>query len=287
MRIENIFGVLWISAFASATINWSNISPVQDLPGFWDEREIKSLRNIQAPTREARIIGGQIVRPHSHPYQAGLLSEFGSNTGLCGGSIISRRSILTAAHCLYGSIKTTTILGAHTITTPEPTQTVLTAPSAAYRIHRSYNPANLNNDIAILISPSAIQFNWWIQPIALAAATSSSFVGELATVSGWGNDGSRGISSQLRSVQNRIISNSQCALTFGGFIIDSTICLSTAGIRGPCDSDSGGPLTVQSGRNRLQIGVASFGTSSCMMGAPSGFARVSSFRNWINANVVP
>ena len=49
--------------------------------------------------------------------------------------------------------------------------------------------------------------------------------------------------------------------------------------------DSGGALVVQKDGGFVQIGVVSFGlTGGCASGAPTGFARVTSFVNWIRSN---
>ena len=49
--------------------------------------------------------------------------------------------------------------------------------------------------------------------------------------------------------------------------------------------DSGGALVVQSGNTFTQIGIASFVSSAgCASGNPSGYARVTSFRAWIQSN---
>jgi len=46
--------------------------------------------------------------------------------------------------------------------------------------------------------------------------------------------------------------------------------------------DSGGALVVQDRGGFIQIGVASFRSSAgCASGFPLGFARVTSFRDWI------
>jgi chymotrypsin len=183
-----------------------------------------------------------IVTPHTHPYQAGLLMSFSGGTGLCGGSVISPTVVLTAAHCPIGSSSTQVILGAHTLTANEATQQRRTVSSAGYRLHQSYNPSNLNNDIATLILPNAVaataQVQWSVLP---ALGVTDTFAGQLATVSGWGRiaDGSSATSAQLRSVQNNIITNAVCASTFGSTIVASTLCISTAGGRGTCNGDSG------------------------------------------------
>lgn len=85
-----LFAVLAVSANADMwdNIDWDKVVPVQDLPGFWDGRDIqqKTVKSIQ---RSPRIVGGEIANPHQFPYQIALLTSFGAGTGLCGGSIIS------------------------------------------------------------------------------------------------------------------------------------------------------------------------------------------------------
>lgn len=50
--------------------------------------------------------------------------------------------------------------------------------------------------------------------------------------------------------------------------------------------DSGGPLTVVVGGTITQIGIVSFGAAAgCHLGHPAAFARVTSFLDWINANM--
>ena len=51
---------------------------------------------ISSPAMPQRIVGGGPTDPHEYPYQV-LLTYYGSF--FCGGSLITRQHVLTAAHC--------------------------------------------------------------------------------------------------------------------------------------------------------------------------------------------
>lgn len=56
---------------------------------------------VIAPTIFSRIVGGTEATPHSYPWQTSLLLKQSSTwKHFCGGSIIGRRLVSTAAHCV-------------------------------------------------------------------------------------------------------------------------------------------------------------------------------------------
>merc|ERR1711953_1429552 len=58
-----------------------------------------------------KIVGGVEATPHESPWQVGLFF----NGYFCGGSIISEKYILTAAHCADGVYSHEVVIGAHEI----------------------------------------------------------------------------------------------------------------------------------------------------------------------------
>lgn len=88
---ENYDGPEW------APFDGSQIIPRTDFPGFWEGRDFpRTYWDISLNPRGQRIVGGVEVAPNSHPYQVALHMTVGGGTGLCGGSVLTTRSVLTA-----------------------------------------------------------------------------------------------------------------------------------------------------------------------------------------------
>src|SRR5688572_17466113 len=72
---------------------------------------------------ENRIVGGSPAANAEFPWQAALLlDDDGNDTpeGLCGGTLIAARYIVTAAHCLEGGVLTGTSCAAVGVTDIRP-----------------------------------------------------------------------------------------------------------------------------------------------------------------------
>lgn len=155
-------------------------------------------------------------------------------------------------------------------------------------VHEAYNPNNLNNDVALLRLPTAAQGNTIaVIPLAPPNWTNLDRVGMRA--SGFGRTTNTGPTvDNLMKVNLIGITNEQCRNTYGSTIIASTLCAtwSTQSGQSTCNGDSGGPLTAVSGNQHYLVGVTSFVVrNACDGGHPSGYARVTSFRSWIDNNI--
>lgn len=78
------------------------------------------------------------------------------NSWFCGATIISADWILTAAHCTDGGRSFEVILGAHNKNIVESTQVRIIA--TQFTMHPRWNPARLQNDVALIKLPSPVSF---------------------------------------------------------------------------------------------------------------------------------
>ncbi|GLV36569.1 Jonah 65Aiv [Carabus blaptoides fortunei] len=246
--------------------------------------------NVKFPMGHGRIVGGEEVVPHAYPYQAALaMKNAQDETFFCGGSLISKNMILTAAHCVDGFVSIEVTLGAHNIRNPEePTQVKST--SKIFVIHEDWKPFLLKNDIALVQLHNEIELNENVGLVSMPsrADVDKTFTDELCTVTGWGraSDSSNGLSPVLRHVELPIITNLQCSISYPFMIHDTHICINGAGGKSSCNGDSGGPLVHKDKTGQIkQIGIVSFGkVSGCEKGYPGVFTRVTEYLDWIEKN---
>ncbi|CAL4059571.1 unnamed protein product, partial [Meganyctiphanes norvegica] len=239
-----------------------------------------------------RIVSGKEVNPkRKYPWQIGLVSP--GYYISCGGSIINDRWILTAAHCIVdqntcrlkfdsSSSLRVTVGEHHQGQTSDDNSDTKKYAIKSYIKHPNYNCKTLDYDIALLELTEPIPFNNAIRPVCLPSDDSKTYVGQTATVSGWGltsTDGS--MSNYLQEVQVPILANDNC----GSWGTKAAMKLCAGGQPGKdsCGGDSGGPLVVKENNKYVQVGVVSYGhrTGCASTSYPGIYARVSKVISWI------
>lgn len=186
-----LFAVLATAAFADdTTIDWSQVKPVTQLPGFWAGRDIHFQPIPQmTPDRNGRIVNGQIATQHQFPYQVAVLTVFPQGTGLCGGSVLNANFVLSAAHCVDPDGQSAIVIfGAQDITNSnEPNQRRINVARSGIILHPGWNRNTIENDVTVLrlSSPVTLVPNV-IVPITLPTDLNDQFVDQAAVVSGWG-----------------------------------------------------------------------------------------------------
>lgn len=227
------------------------------------------------------IVGGNVATAGQFPYQVSL-QVFGIHT--CGGSLISVKHVLTAAHCVESRIHRMfmkAIIGATSLTEKNGVKHRI----KCIRSHPEYTGKmedGLKNDIAVITLRTPIVVNSLRSPIALASRDYADGV-HRGLISGWGKTSAESSSSPvLKWIAVKILSQKHCLNEYkkddsGDSYTDSKqICaLEKVGI-GACQGDSGGPLVV----NRELVGVVSW-SMLCAVGAPDVLINVFYYQDFI------
>lgn len=146
------------------------------------------LNSIEESINVDRIVGGTTAKPGQFPYVVSIRepTPFGIDEThyihQCGGSIISNRWILTAAHCTHYSNPNTLVVyvGAHHIHND----------GQIYHLeriveHPKYEITNKKRDISLLLTEKTVAFNNFVKAIPLRKGTVNE--GVTSTVAGWGS----------------------------------------------------------------------------------------------------
>ena len=261
-----------------------------------EDREPESELNDGCGTwSNGNIHAGNVAKPGSWPWQATLLFKPENLTDnrwqqFCGGTLITRSHVLTAAHCLAG-LKPCEIrvrLGNQLFESLRATELRPGDQEVAWTgLHSEYNGTTMRNDIALIRLKRALRDE--DKPVTVCLPTSSveNYVGREATIVGHGINGVRG-SKQLLEADLVVYDNSRCSSTSRGKgLFESQICAGTDdGSHDSCEGDSGGPLMVREEQEGfVQVGIVSYGTRPCSnRDIPGLYTRTSSYWRWIKKN---
>ncbi|XP_005943321.2 elastase-1 [Haplochromis burtoni] len=245
-------------------------------------------RFLEDDRTQERVVGGEVARPHSWPWQIGLqYLSGGSYYHTCGGTLIRRGWVMTAAHCVDTPRTWRVVLGDHDIYTHEGTEQYMTV-SQVY-VHPSWNSNNVAGgyDIALLRLTSDATLNNYVQLAALPPANQVLPNNNPCYISGWGRTQTGGqISAQLKQASLPVVDYNTCSSSgWWGSTVKTTMVCAGGGSNSGCQGDSGGPLNCSVGGQYVVHGVTSFVSSSGCNAyqKPTVFTRVSAYISWMNS----
>lgn len=233
-----------------------------------------------------RIVGGHDVSIDHRPWQVGILrSKYRDDywAHFCGGTLIDKSWIVTAAHCVDRGTMPDEI---HVLThSAELNGSGNRFAVEAIIIHPKWCRSTRDNDIALLKIAGRAGIE---QPIAIAGLDALD-VSQDIEVSGWGRTQSLGSRVQnLQSVQIPLAERSVCNGfdSYNGRITGGMFCagLSKGGVDA-CIGDSGGPATVMLDDTPKLAGIVSWGDGCGYHKKFGVYVWVPSFIPWIESTI--
>lgn len=231
-----------------------------------------------------RIVQGTSVQPHAYPWVIGIMKQ--PTKVLCGGSIISSKHILTAAHCTeYDDPLTYTIaVGMHDLKKPYSKHTVKGAKPHPKFIGK---PDYDIYDIAIIEVNEKIVFDPAKVVTVCLPFDEMYLTGKKAIIVGWGRKSDGGPSSDiLMEGKVVVLTDRECKKSQIGELYDPKSMMCALNLKqDACQGDSGGSMFIETSLNHFeQVGVTSFGVG-CAEKVPGVYARTDVALEWIAETV--
>ncbi|KAM4601682.1 uncharacterized protein ACJ7VT_019731 [Polymixia lowei] len=229
-----------------------------------------------------RIVNGEECPPGECPWQALLLND--EHRGFCGGTILNKYFILTAAHCMNQSRYIYVILGEFDTEVKEGREAIYYVETVL--IHKHYKPETYHNDIALIKLSSPVTFSQFILPACLPQRDFAEKVlmrQPDGLVSGFGRIGEgRQPSTVLQRLTMPYVDRSICLESSSFRVSNRMFCAGYDNIKkDACQGDSGGPHVTRYRETYFVTGVVSWGEGCARDGKYGFYTQVSKYINWI------
>lgn len=259
--------------------------------------------SVQGTEVSPYIVNGSYADVTVYPSYVALFidqREYGfnglMNGSYCGGTLINNQYVLTAAHCVYGSNTAqmfTSIVPYLQYESDYPDNVQEKVRVNEIYFPDTYSNTTYRNDIAILKLASPLTTTSstdWIKAPQLSDKSTYRSVSETFHAVGHGNTqtGQDAVDA-LQFAELEYIDNSQCDVY--NVETSDNLCMGwsspTGGLdNSTCQGDSGGPLYWEHAGEYIQVGITSFGPSTC--GDPnivpnSVFTEVVTHQAWIDS----
>lgn len=240
-----------------------------------------------------KIIGGEPVPAGQNTYQVALLqSRVADNykAQFCGGTLIDRSWVVTAAHCVEGqtAVDIQVLAGTNKLD-----GSGVRHPVNSITVHPRYCGRRCNNDFDVAVlhlgtsAASNLDTARLMKPLEEKRFAAP---GDLAVATGWGNTstGAENFPQTLQSVKVPVVAQAECnsEQSYDGVITRRMLCAGLPeGGKDSCQGDSGGPLAVKETEKGKAVwilaGITSWGSGCAQPDLYGIYSRISVLRNWI------
>ncbi|XP_050317699.1 serine protease snake-like [Bactrocera neohumeralis] len=246
------------------------------------------------------IVGGSPASPKEFPHIArlGHASINKPTEWFCGGTLISERFVLTAAHCFSTNRGEVNIVRLGDLDFGRESDDARPEDFRVRRYieHNEYNSATIYNDIALVELERPVTFDAYKHPACLPTNSGDEFQKLVAI--GWGSTRfADSDSKKLLKVTLNRLGFDQCQRLIAFSDVDQLprgvenrlqICAGSNEAKDTCSGDSGGPLLAYHPDYPCMytvIGITSYGIGCGIPGQPGIYTRVYSYIDWIRINV--
>ncbi|XP_026477489.1 phenoloxidase-activating factor 1-like [Ctenocephalides felis] len=219
----------------------------------------------------------------------------------CTGSILSKRVILTAAHCALakadGHKLTSVKIGDWDTATDPDCANAFCARRAINHavshiiVHPGYQKGIYSHDVALLVLRTPLNYSVTAQSICLYDDMTTDLVNIRALLVGWGKMAVPAVHpSQQQNLAVPIIENERCNRLYSGHVVMPTrgawLCAGGEPGGDACQGFGGAPLVLRRGQRFVQVGMMSFGSDKCgAAGVASVYTRIAYYAKWIRDNM--
>ncbi|SPP88056.1 blast:Serine protease snake [Drosophila guanche] len=243
------------------------------------------------------IVGGSPAEAKEFPHAARLGNRNAENktNWFCGGTLISNRLVLTAAHCFYAEYGAVNVVRLGELefdndkddAEPEDFEVLSTT------MHPDFNNPALYNDIGIVRLRRAVNFSLYKHPACLPFDDGERH--ETFIAIGWGarqfaqKQSKKLLKVQLRGYGQRCLTSVEPNEELpNGYNASTQLCIGSPESKDTCNGDSGGPVLSYHKDYPCMyhvMGITSHGIACDTPDVPSAYTRVHYYLDWIKQHL--
>ncbi|XP_030370319.1 venom protease-like [Scaptodrosophila lebanonensis] len=248
------------------------------------------------------IVGGMPAEGKEFPHMARLghrrAADADGKTAtdwFCGGTLISDRFVLTAAHCFYSIRGVVNIvrLGELDFDSDKDDADPEDFGVRSYKEHPNYDNSLLYDDIGLVELDEPVKFNYYKHPACLPYDDGSRHNTFIAI--GWGHKALVGSDSNMLLKVKLNAYNNVCRYKIEssdelprGFNATTQLCIGSSELKDTCTGDSGGPVLDYHKDYPCMyhvLGITSTGIGCGTPNIPGVYTRVHFYLDWIKREI--